>query len=224
MIREKEQEVRDTYTSKILPFRERDESVPEESLTDFYFSLKSLLIEMLKVHYLSKLKREEFDDVLSEALSSVLLRIQNDAFPLEVVAWTNYLKRVLHGAYVAYIKKQKRFDRKAEIEIFSIFEDYDEYTMILDTAPTPENEAECKELSKIYLKRCFEAVRSISKDDESLAILAFYCYYYNIENEETTYTTSLPLSESEKVLLDICTKFFDYQLRTNRPEYFTIGV
>jgi len=187
-------------------------------MTQFYDRLLALVEKLVDVYYYHRLYEEEANNIAFDAVSSILFRLQRGSLPETIVAWTQYMKRVIHGCYVSYINSTQNPDKRPEVELVSFIEGYDSFTkneaegILVSVNDTPRDILIREEKSKKYFQECIKKISKLSKNDENLSIIGFICYFHNLD------VHMLSLSEPEIMLTELITNSFDYYFRVGAPE------
>ena len=222
MIIELEDNVRSFYNQKILNIRSEGKEISDYTMTKFYEILNHLVTGLLQVHYSWKLYPEELDHLAHEATSSIVFRLHRGTLPDLIVAWTQYMKKVIHGCYAEYVASNMNPDTRPECELVSFIDEFDsQYGEAMLLGGLPDNLQEVliqKETSRQYQDQCITEIKKFCRKDEELSMLGFLCYHYNLPLD------NLPLSTTEKMLTELVMNSFDYYFRYNVPHGVVVGL
>ena len=163
MIIELEDRVRSFYNQNILNLRSDDKEISDYIMTKFYETLHSLVTCLLQVHYSWKLYPEELEHLAHESTSSVVFRLHRGTLPELIVAWTQYMKKVIHGCYVGYISSNMNPDTRPECTLVSYIDEFDnpdgDAILLEGPVDTPQDILIQKEKSKHYQSKCLIEVK-----------------------------------------------------------------
>lgn len=220
---ELERLVKDFYNTKLRPFREKGESIPEDTYTEFYDTLEVLVRNLVNIHYEVRLNLDARLELINEVISTIFIRIKRGSLPFDMYAWTAYIKRTTYGAYIDSVKSGIPED---EIGIMKLFEDIPDldllgvdaaasYSLAIKRVHQEFDPIKREETSK-YITKVLNKVYCLADRNESDMLLGFYCYFHEISPE------ILPLSECERSLIQIICNTFDYFFRVGKPREFPL--
>lgn len=212
---EAESKIKSFYSEKILPVRMSEDAVPDGLLDQLYSMLTPLVALLVNAHYESKLNEEERQELVDDVLSTMIMRLHRGNLPMDMVAWTQYLKKTIHGLYVDYLRRRSGLRGDQSLSFISFLEDIVvdgvSTTVFIDHGKSPPEILEESEEAEKYKQEILKIIGQISRNNEFLSLLAFYCYRYDLDPE------IMPVNSIELNTLQLLTNTLDYYLRVGKP-------